>query len=126
MTMAFDLARFARAAGGALTLAAFASAAGWLVPASAADKSVTIGVELPLTGADADASARIKYGIELAIEEANAAGGAGGYKLETKILDSATSTAGQYDPAQAATNAKKLVAEPRVVAVVGPMMSGEG
>ena len=33
---------------------------------------------------------------------------------------------GQYDPAQAATNAKKFVADPSVVAIVGPEMSGEG
>jgi branched-chain amino acid transport system substrate-binding protein len=42
------------------------------------------------------------------------------------VLDSGTSTAGQYDPAQAATNAKKFVADPSVVAIVGPEMSGEG
>jgi branched-chain amino acid transport system substrate-binding protein len=42
------------------------------------------------------------------------------------IYDSGTATAGQYDPAQAATNTKKLVADPAVVANVGPQMSGEG
>src|SRR5438552_289600 len=42
------------------------------------------------------------------------------------MLDSGTATAGQYDPAQAATNAKKFAADPKVVALVGPQMSGEG
>jgi len=94
--------------------------------AQAADKTVTIGITLPLTGADAQGAILIKNGMQMAIDEANAAGGAGGYKLETIVLDSGTATAGQYDPAQAATNTKKLVANPSVVANLGPEMSGEG
>ena len=42
------------------------------------------------------------------------------------IYDSGTATAGQYDPAQAATNTKKLISDPQVVANLGPQMSGEG
>src|SRR5262249_20012204 len=67
-----------------------------------------------------------KYGAMMAIDAANAQGGAGGYKIEVITLDSGTATAGQYDPAQAATNTKKLVADPMVVANIGPQMSGEG
>ena len=92
----------------------------------AADKVVKIGITLPLTGADADDATLIKNGALLAIEEANAKGGVAGYKIETVIYDSGTATAGQYDPAQAATNTKKLVSDPLVVANVGPQMSGEG
>jgi branched-chain amino acid transport system substrate-binding protein len=106
-------------------VAALATIAG-LAPAQAQDKTVTIGIELPLTGADADGATRIKNGALMAIDDTNAAGGAGGYKLQASVLDSGTSTAGQYDPAQAATNAKKFVSDPSVVALVGPEMSGEG
>jgi branched-chain amino acid transport system substrate-binding protein len=95
-------------------------------PANTADKVVKIGITLPLTGADADDATLIKNGALLAIEEANAKGGVAGYKIETVIYDSGTATAGQYDPAQAATNTKKLAADPLVVANVGPQMSGEG
>ena len=109
-------------AGLLLTGAAFAGFA----PAEAAEKMVTIGIELPLTGADAEGAARIKYGAEMAIDEANAKGGVAGYKLDMMTLDSGTASAGQYDPAQAATNAKKFTADPKVVAVIGPEMSGEG
>src|ERR671939_424917 len=42
------------------------------------------------------------------------------------IKDDWTVAAGQYDPAQAATNTKQFVADPSVVAVVGPQMSGSG
>jgi branched-chain amino acid transport system substrate-binding protein len=110
---------------GASAIVAFAIG-GPLAPAKAADKTVTIGITLPLTGADADAATRIKYGAEMAIDEANAKGGVAGYTLQTMVLDNATATAGQYDPAQAALNTKKLLANPKVVANVGPQMSGDG
>jgi branched-chain amino acid transport system substrate-binding protein len=66
------------------------------------------------------------HGALLAIEEANAAGGPGGYEVRTLVLDNGTATAGQYDPAQAAINARKMVADPTVVAAIGPMASGSG
>jgi branched-chain amino acid transport system substrate-binding protein len=62
----------------------------------------------------------------LAIDEANAKGGVAGYKINPMILDDGTATAGQYDPAQAATNARKMVADNSVVAAIGPQMSGSG
>jgi branched-chain amino acid transport system substrate-binding protein len=108
-----------------LGIAAAAVAAPWGTT-GAADKTVKIGITLPLTGADADDATLIKYGAMMAIEEANAKGGVAGYKVEVVVYDSGTATAGQYDPAQAATNTKKLVADPQVVANVGPQMSGEG
>ncbi len=102
------------------------AAVGGLAPAQAAEKSVTIGIDLPLTGADAESATRIKYGAEMAIDEANAKGGVAGYKIDMMTLNDATASAGQYDPAQAATNAKKFVADPNVVAAIGPQMSGAG
>ena len=53
----------------AIALAAFAS----FSPAHAQDKTVTIGIELPLTGADADSATRIKNGALMAIDDVNAA-----------------------------------------------------
>ncbi len=92
----------------------------------AADKSVTVGINLPFTGADAHDAELIKDGAMLAIDEANAAGGVGGYKVNVLQLDDGTATAGQYDPAQAATNARKMVGDDSVVAAIGPQMSGSG
>ena len=94
--------------------------------ALAADKSVTIGISLPFTGADAHDAELIRDGALLAIDEANAKGGVGGYKIEVLQLDDGTATAGQYDPAQAATNARKMVGNDSVVAAIGPQMSGSG
>ena len=105
---------------------AVALAGSFAVRAFAADKSVTIGINLPFTGADAHDAQLIKDGALLAIDDANAKGGAAGYKLNVLLLDDGTATAGQYDPAQAATNARKMVADNSVVAAIGPQMSGSG
>src|SRR5450631_3562839 len=96
------------------------------VVAQAQQKAVKLGITLPLTGADADDAGKIQHGFQIAIDEANAKGGVGGYKIEVVTYDSGTATAGQYDPAQAATNTKKLISDPMIVANLGPEMSGEG
>jgi len=106
----------------AIGACAFGLAAG----AQAADKTVDIGITLPLTGADAQSATLIEDGALLAIEQANANGGVAGYKFRTIVLDNGTATAGQYDPGQAATNIKKLASNPQVVANIGPQMSGSG
>ncbi|MGD0432021.1 MAG: branched-chain amino acid ABC transporter substrate-binding protein [Acetobacteraceae bacterium] len=110
----------------ALTLLGASALAGHVRPARAEGKFVTVGINLPLTGAAAEDATNILHGALLAIEEANAAGGPGGYEVRTLVLDNGTSTAGQYDPAQAAINARKMVADPTVVASIGPMSSGSG
>jgi len=103
-----------------------AAASTLLGPARAEGKSVTVGIALPLTGAGAEDAKNIQNGAVLAFDEANAAGGAGGYHIDIMALDNGTATAGQYDPAQAAVNARKMVVDKTVVAAVGPMNSGSG
>jgi branched-chain amino acid transport system substrate-binding protein len=107
-----------------LPLATLASS--YALNAFAADKTITIGINLPLTGADAHDAELIKDGALLALDEANAQGGVAGYKINIMVLDDGTATAGQYDPAQAATNARKMVSDNSVVAAIGPQMSGSG
>ncbi len=113
-----------RSALGLLASSALLPALG--VPARADGKTVRIGINLSLTGGDAESGARIRDGALMAIDEANAGGMVPGYRLEAVVLDDATATAGQYDPAQAATNARKLVSDRSVVGAVGPQMSGAG
>ena len=91
----------------------------------AQQKVIKIGLSLPLTGADADSADAILKGAQMAIAEINTKGGTAGYKLEGVVFDSATPAAGEYDPAQAATNYKKFIADSLVLAAVGPEMSGE-
>lgn len=100
--------------------------AGTIRPAQAESKFVTIGINLPLTGAAAEDATNILHGAVMAIEEANAKGGVAGYEIRSLILDDGTATAGQYDPAQAAINARKMVVEQSCVGAIGPMASGSG
>ncbi|HEY1931988.1 MAG TPA: branched-chain amino acid ABC transporter substrate-binding protein [Acetobacteraceae bacterium] len=94
--------------------------------AYAADKIVKIGIDLSLTGADAEDAARVRDGIILAFDGANQGNAVPGYQFQLMTLDDGTATAGQYDPAQGATNARKMVSDPSVVAAIGPQMSGVG
>ena len=109
-------------AGSAMTAALGAGA----TRAFAANKVVKVGVNLSLTGADAESATRVKDGVVLAIDGANQGNAVPGYTFELLTLDDGTATAGQYDPAQAATNARKMVSDKQVVAAIGPQMSGAG
>jgi len=95
-------------------------------PAWAADKVIKIGIDLSLTGADSQGAGRVKNAIVMAFDAANEGNAVPGYKFELLVTDDGTATAGQYDPAQAATNARKMVADKEVVAAIGPQMSGAG
>ena len=109
-------------------------AAAWIAAAAslgskaawAADKVLKIGINLSFTGADAEGAARIGNGAIIAFEEANAAHAVKGYTFQLVKHDDATPTAGQYDPAQAATNARTMVSDKGYVAALGPQMSGAG
>jgi branched-chain amino acid transport system substrate-binding protein len=91
-----------------------------------AEEEILIGVDLALTGGEAQSAALIRGGILLAIDDVNAKGGAGGFKLRPVMMDDGTSTSGGYDPAQAATNARRMASNPLILAAVGPMNSGSG
>ena len=95
-------------------------------PVLAADKAIKIGINLSFTGADAESANRIANGAVIAFEEANAAHAVKGYTFQLVKHDDATATAGQYDPAQAATNARTMVSDKAYVAALGPQMSGAG
>jgi branched-chain amino acid transport system substrate-binding protein len=115
-----------RSAAQLIASAAIAAAMAGVAPARAADATYKIGLDASLTGADAESAIRVRNGVSMAIDEANAANAVPGVKLELVPYDDGTATAGQYDPAQAATNARKMVSDPNIVAAVGPQMSGAG
>jgi branched-chain amino acid transport system substrate-binding protein len=114
-----------RAAAQLLATTAMAAALG-AGSAFAADKDVTIGIDLSLTGADAESAKRVENAIKMAFDAANQGNAVPGYHVNMMVLDDGTATAGQYDPAQAATNARKMVSDRSVVAAIGPQMSGAG
>jgi branched-chain amino acid transport system substrate-binding protein len=90
----------------------------------AEDKVLTIGMSFPLTGSLSLQAGIARDAVVYAINEVNEKGGVGGYKLRALALDDASTTTGQYDPALAATNARKMLTDPSVVAAVGPLNSG--
>ncbi len=94
--------------------------------AQAADKTVKVGMDLSLTGADSESAIRVGNGAILAFEDANKYGEVPGIKFDLVKFDDGTATAGQYDPAQAATNARKMVSDKGFIAALGPQMSGAG
>jgi len=73
---------------------------------------IVIGVSTPKTGPLATASEWEMWGVELAVEEINAAGGLLGRKVETMVLDN------KCNPSEAVNVANKLV-EAKVVAIEG-------
>ena len=93
-------------------------------PRMAEDKVLTIGMSFPLTGSLALQAGMARDAAVYAIDEANEKGGVAGYKLRALVLDDASTTTGQYDPAIAATNARKMLQDASVIAAVGPLNSG--
>ncbi|MBV9776532.1 MAG: branched-chain amino acid ABC transporter substrate-binding protein [Acetobacteraceae bacterium] len=85
-----------------------------------------MGVNLSLTGADAHSAKLMLDGAQLAFDQANQSHAVPGYTFEAVSFDDATATAGQYDPVQAATNARKMVGDKQMIAAIGPQMSGAG
>lgn len=108
----------------AVGIAAVVGMMGYSASSAAADqaKVITIGTILPLTGATAQNGENSLRGIQLAVDEINAAGGIksmGGAKLELTVAD-ATS-----DPAKAASAAINFLSKnQKPLAMVGAYASG--
>ncbi len=112
---------FATALAVALSVAV-SSTLGVAVPASAAGNVVKIGVDMPVSGADATNGIPTRNGVILALEQINANKAmSGGMKFEMSALDDAVQ--GVHDPAQGAQNIKSFIADASVLGVVGPFNS---
>ena len=107
-----------------LRLGTAAAAAFTTGAAYAAEKTLSIGMSVPLTGTLARQSKVVATAAQFAVDQANAKGGVGGYKIKLMLLDDGSPTTGQYDPALSATNARRMINDPTVVAAVGPLNSG--
>lgn len=82
---------------------------------------IKIGIDLPLSGADASAGQSTLNGAILAIEEANARGVPGKFTIEADPLDDAVQ--GVHSPQQGAANARTFISDPNVLALIGPYNS---
>jgi len=81
------------------------------------DKTLKIGITLPLSGSALASAGPARDGALLAIKEAKIAG----YKIEAFVLDHAVN--GVHDPQQGAKDMTSFVSDAAVVAVVGPFNS---
>ena len=81
-------------------------------------KEIVIGVNAELTGNVANYGKSMLSGFELAVEEANKAGGIDGKKIKVVTADN------KSEPSESGNAATKLVTQNKVVAVVGPAVSG--
>jgi branched-chain amino acid transport system substrate-binding protein len=90
-------------------------------PAAAADNVIKIGIDLPVSGADASIGIPTQNGALLAIEQANAKHLGGSFTFSAYALDDAVQ--GKHDPAQGAQNVKTFISDPSVLAMIGPFNS---
>jgi branched-chain amino acid transport system substrate-binding protein len=88
-------------------------------PAIAAKDPILIGYLPALTGPSSSTGIGINRGIQLAIQEINAAGGVDGRQFELITRDT------QSDPTKAVNGAAELTHGQKVSAVLGPVNSGE-
>ncbi len=89
---------------------------------NAAKGTVKFAIELPLQGSELAASEPIINGVKLAIKQAG--GKVGGYTVElpkTAIFDDALN--GAHDAQTGATNMTKIIGDPDIIAVIGPLNS---
>ena len=86
--------------------------------AADAGKEIVVGVNAELTGNVANYGKSMLSGFELAVEEANKAGGIDGKQIKVVTADN------KSEPSESGNAATKLVTQNKVVAVVGPATSG--
>jgi len=109
------------------------AAAGGETPTTASSGGTTsgdvvkIGVDLPGSGGDASDGIPTRNGMQLAIDQANAAGGVTldgkNYKLEMYFLDDVPPGGQAHDPAQSSKNADSFISDKSVIGVLGPFNS---
>ena len=103
----------------ALASAAAAIASSVVKPAIAAKEPIMIGYLPALTGPSSSTGIGINRGIQLAVQEINAAGGIDGRQIELIVRDT------QSDPTKAVNGAAELAHREKVSVVFGPVNSGE-
>jgi branched-chain amino acid transport system substrate-binding protein len=103
----------------ALASAAAAIASTVAKPAIAAKEPILIGYLPALTGPSSSTGIGINRGIQLAVQEINAAGGIDGRQVELILRDT------QSDPTKAVNGAAELTHGQKVSVVFGPVNSGE-
>ena len=85
-------------------------------------KTVDVFSSLPLQGASSPQTLAMVNGARLALEQAG--NKAGSFTVNYTSLDDSTAQAGKWDPGQTATNARKAIADTKLVYYIGEFNSG--
>jgi len=83
--------------------------------------TIKIGIDLPVSGADASIGVTTQNGAVLAIEQADKKGLPGGFHLQADALDDAVQ--GVHSPQQGASNTRTFISDDAVLAMIGPFNS---
>jgi len=86
--------------------------------------SIKIGIDLPVSGADASIGVSTQNGAVLAIEQAEKKGLPAGLHVTADTLDDAVQ--GVHSPQQGAANTKTFISDGNVLAMIGPFNSNVG
>src|SRR5262245_12387012 len=117
----FNRARFLAIAAGA-AFAVFACGGTSSSGGGTANKGTfKIGVDLPESGAAASSGLPTLHGVELAVKQANDAGGVEGYKVEVDNHDDTVS--GSYNEQKGVQNVQQMIADSKVLGMIGPFNS---
>src|SRR5256714_6327808 len=111
--------KIANAVAASLALAGIVTASHEVQAQQLAGRSVKIGCLAPVTGKGAEWGVAGKASMEIALEEINAKGGAGGVPMELICYDTQTLEA------EALKSASRLVERDKGLAISGPCFSGE-
>lgn len=105
-----------------LTLCLVACASSGSSSVTGDNKNLILATDLPIAqAAEHDVGIAVQNGADLAVSENADLGG--GYHLTVKHYDNSTAAAGSHDPAQGVVNMNAIVANPQIVAVIGPFNS---
>lgn len=83
--------------------------------------TITIGVDLPLSGADASDGVPTANAVKLALNDANDDNLVPGFKLQADVRDDTVK--GVHDPQKGTSNFESFVADPTDLGVIGPLNS---
>lgn len=117
MTVSRTIRTVRRAVFTTLGVGALTVSAGMMPGPASAQETVKFGVSLPMTGDMAEYGSFIRNGIELAIEQANDAGGVDGKTIELVVEDS------RGDPREAVLVAERFVANDEILLEIGDFTS---
>ena len=99
----------------AIAMTCVASADAQSIAQGVLEHEIVVGSHVDLTGPLAPWGKAVSNGLQLAIAEANRAGGVNGRTIRLIVKDDA------YDPAQAASAVRQLVTQDRVFAILSPL-----